>query len=36
MLSSTTARIGQIQICFFRNSPVREIERPTLDLAQVM
>ena len=34
--SSTTAMIGQIQICFFRNSPVREIERPTLDLAHVM
>ena len=34
--SSTTAMIGQIQICFFRNTPVREIERPTLDVAQVM
>ena len=28
--SSTTARIGQIQIWRFRNTPVREIVRPTL------
>ena len=27
--SSTTAMIGQIQSCFFRNSPVRVIDRPT-------
>jgi hypothetical protein len=34
--SSTTAIIGQIQICFFKNTPVREIERPTLDVAHVI
>jgi hypothetical protein len=28
--------IGQIQICFFKKTPVREIERPTLEVAQVM
>jgi hypothetical protein len=34
--SSTTAMIGQIQICFFRKTPVREMLRPTLEVAQVM
>ena len=27
--SNTTAMIGQIQSCFYRISPVREIDRPT-------
>ena len=35
-VSNTTAMIGQIQICFRRNTPVRVIVRPTLVLANVM
>src|SRR5687768_13757465 len=32
----TTARIGQIQSCRLINTPARDIDRPTLDLAHVM